>query len=170
MTETQAPLVRMDRSRDFATCHGERTPDSEHATLHFIQSGLPFDSEGVLITDHAFFEPDKQNPSKRALMLRERAEKLIQTAAKQSRPRVEGEPETADETADEANGSRGSANLESWARGEARVPWQEVTQAIARRFSVRVANKQGAIELLLKERVVNMAELSDEHRKLVDGD
>lgn len=168
MTEQTAPVVRMDRSRDFGTVTGERTPDSEHATLHFIQNGLPFDSEGILITDHAFFEPDKQSPSKRAVMLRERADKLMQSAAKQSRPRAEGEPEEiGGEAGDE---TKGPVNLETWARGEARIPWQEVTQAIARRFSVRVANKQGAIELLLKERVVNMAELSDEHRKLVDGD
>lgn len=166
MTEQQAPTVRMDRSRDFATCHGERTPDSVHATLHFIQNGLPFDSEGILITDHAFFEPMKDKPSKNALLLRERADKLVEKALKSAQPRVEGEPATEGDADD--GKSDGPANLEAWARGEARVPWQEVSQAIARRFGRRVANKRDAIDLLLEERVVAKAHLSEEHRKLVD--
>lgn len=167
MTEqATAPVVRMDRSRDFGTVTGERTPDSVHATLHFIQNGLPFDSEGMLIHDHVFFEADKEKPSKNALLLRDRAEKLIQKAIKNARPRVEGEP--VPEGEEEEEEQKGPANLEEWARGEARVPWQEVTQAIARRFGKRVANKTDAITLLLEERVVAKANLSEEHRKLVD--
>lgn len=168
MTDQEtAPVVRMDRSRDFGTVTGERTPDSVHATLHFIQNGLPFDSEGVLITDHVFFEPHKgDQPSKQAAVLRDRAEKLIQKVAKSARPRVEGEPVPEGEETEEKQD--GPANLEMWVRGEARVPWQEVTQAIARRFGRRVANKRDAIELLLEEKVVARAQLSEEHRKLID--
>lgn len=166
-TEATAPVVRMDRSRDFATVTGERTPDSAHHALHFIQNGLPFDSEGMLIHDHVFFEPHKgDQPSKQAAVLRERAKKLFDKAAKNARPRVEGEP--APEGDEDEEGDKSPANLEQWARGEVRVPWQEVTQAIARRFGKRVANKRDAIDLLLEERVVAKAHLSEEHRKLVD--
>lgn len=167
MSEETAPMVRMDRSRDFATVTGERTPDSVHHALHFIQNGLPFDSEGILIPDHVFFEPEKGNkPSKQGAILRERADKLIQRAAKAARPRVEGEPPPEGE--EDGDGDKGPANLEAWARGEARVPWQEVSQAIARRFSRRVSSRRDAIDLLLVERVVAKAELSEEHRKLID--
>lgn len=166
MTEATAPVVRMDRSRAFGTVMGERTPDSEHHALHFIQNGLPFDSEGVLITDHVFFEADKQHPSKLALALRERAEKLIQKASKSAQPRIEGEPAPDGEEIEEKQ--EGPANLEAWARGEVRVEWQEVSQAIAKRFGRRVSKKQDAIELLLEEKVVAKANLSEEHRKLVD--
>lgn len=164
--EATAPMVRMDRSRDFATVTGERTPDSVHHALHFIQNGLPFDSEGLLILDHAFFEPEKgDKPSKQAAILRDRADKLIQRAVKSARPRVEGEPAPDGE---EEEGQKGPANLEQWARGEVRVPWQEVSQAIARRFGKRVSNKRDAIDLLLEERIVAKAHLSEEHRNLVD--
>lgn len=166
MTEATAPVVRMDRSRAFGTVTGERTPDSVHHALHFIQNGLPFDSEGVMILDHTFFEKDKQHPSKLALQLRDRAETLIQKAIKSAKPRVEGEPAPAGEDNEEKQ--EGPANLEAWARGEASVPWQEVSQAIARRFGRRVSSKRDAIDLLLEERVVAKAHLSSEHLKLVD--
>lgn len=168
MNETTAPMVRMDRSRDFATVTGERTPNTEHHALHFIQNGLPFDSEGMLIHDHAFFEASKEFPSKNAKMLRDRAEKLIQKAIKNARPHVEGEPPPEGE--EDEDKQDGPANLEQWARGEARVPWNEVTQAIANRFKKRVSNKRDAIDLLLEERVVAKADLSEEHRKLVEGE
>lgn len=159
-------LVRMDKSRDHAFVMGERVPGNSHQTTHYYQNGLPFDSQGILIHDHPDFEPEAEKPSKRAQDLRAKATKLAQRAIKQATPRQEGEEPDPDAEPEE----KGPVNLEQWARGEARVPWQEVSQAIARRFSKRVANKADAVELLLKERVVSMAQLSDEHRKLVDGD
>lgn len=162
----EVPAVRMDKSRDFATVHGERVPGSPHANVHFYQNGLPFDSQGILIHDHDDFELGKDKPSAHALMIRARAENLIQKAAKRVKPA--GESGVAAEDEIEEDGDKGPANLEQWARGEVRVPWPEVTQAIARRFSKRVSNKRDAIELLVVERVVAKGELSDEHRKLID--
>lgn len=163
------PVVRMDKSSDYATVHGERAPGSVHAAVHFYQNNLPFDAQGFLIHDHDDFELKSPKPSKHALMIRERAEKLMARAAKRSKPKVEGEEAIADGDGEEQNeDDKGPANLEAWARGEARVPWNEVTQAIARRFSKRVSNKRDAIELMLVERIVAKGDLSDEHRKLVD--
>jgi hypothetical protein len=164
--EQQAPVVRMDKSRDFATCHGERTPGNSHVGVHFYQNGLPFDAQGVMVADHPDFEPESEKPSKQAILLRERAEKLMAKAIKSAKPKVEGE--AAEDGNDDSGASDGPANLETWARGETRVQWNEVTQAIAKRFHVRVSSKAAAIELLVQERVVAIGDLSDEHRKLLD--
>lgn len=173
VNETEAPpevpAVRMDKSRDFATVHGERIPGSVHAAVHFYQNNLPFDSQGMLIHDHADFELGALKPSAHALMIRARAEKLMQKAAKRAKPAGEG-GEVAPDGDGEEEGDKPPANLGQWARGEARVPWPEVTQAIARRFFKRVSNKRDAIELLVVERVVAKGELSDEHRKLIEAE
>lgn len=166
MSQEQEVQVRMDKSRDHATVHGERIPGDPHAAVHFTQNGLPFDAQGILIIDHPVFEPDSEKPSKHAIQLRERADKLMTKAIKSAKPKVEGE--AADVDNDDGGTDDGPANLETWARGEAKVPWNEVTQAIAKRFSRRVSNKHDAIELLVEERVVSRGDLSDEHRKLLD--
>lgn len=166
MSEEQQVQVRMDKSRDYATCHGERTSGNSHAAVHFYQNELPFDAQGILIFDHPDFEPESEKPSAKAIRLRERVEKLMAKAIKSARPKAEGNSSEVED--DDSGTSDGPANLEMWARGEVRVPWNEVTQAIAKRFSRRVSNKHDAIELLVQERVVSMGELSDEHRKLLD--
>jgi hypothetical protein len=166
MSQEQEVQVRMDKSRDYATVHGERIPGDPHAAVHFTQNALPFDAQGILITDHPVFEPGIEKPSKHAITLRDRAEKLIAKAIKSAKPKVEGE--TAEVEDDDGGADNGPANLETWARGESKVPWNEVTQAIAKRFSRRVSNKHDAIELLVEDRVVARGDLSDEHRKLLD--
>lgn len=165
MSEQQQVEVRMDKSRDYATVHGERTAGDPHATVHFTQNGLPFNAQGVLIPDHPDFEPESPKPSARAIKLREQAEKLMARAIKSARPKVEGDADEVDNDGDGADD--GPANLETWAKGLTRVPWNEVTQAIANRFSKRVSNKRDAIDLLVQERVVARGDLSDEHRKLI---
>ena len=160
--QTTAPQVRMDRSREYSTVHGERPTGDRHANVHYYQDKLPFDSRGVLLPDH----PDVQEDE----ALKKRADKLVKAAAK-AKSKAPGDSADADEQKVDGEVEEGSpVNLEVWARGEGDWPWLEVTQAIARRYSRRVSNKRDALELLVSENVIAPPDLSAAHKKLLDAD
>lgn len=171
------PKVRMDRSRDYATVHGERVPNDRHAAVFFYQDEMPFDADGFLIPDHPDFEPGVDQPSAKARKLRALADKKMAKAAKvkaRSAPPLEaadpdahasGEVES-DEDDDDEDGPK-EINLEAWARGEP-ANWNDVTQTIARRYKKRVNNKADAIELLVEEKVVSLDQLAPAYRKLMN--
>lgn len=158
------PVVRLDKSRDFSTVHGERLPGDRHHNVHYYQDGLPFDSEGILLFDHPEITEDEAKQRK-VMKLTERAQRLLEVA-RGNRDEDDDEDEDRDEDEDQDD-DRAPINLEAWARGEQKLEWQLVTNAIAQRFAVRVRDKRGALELLIEERVVSIGQLSREHRKLV---
>lgn len=57
--------IRLDRSRFYSECHGERTPEDPHFKVHYWQAFkvgkkkvlLPFDSRGELVEDDGRTEP-----------------------------------------------------------------------------------------------------------------
>lgn len=151
--------VRMDRSRDYATVHGERAQGDLHAMVQFVQDGLPFDAQGFLIADH----PDVTGNPK----LSELAERKLKKAIKQAASAPGDDPSAPSIDPEGNDEDAGPLNLEAWARGEKKYPWQEISNAIAQRFTRRVQNKQAAIVFLVEEKVVEVGNLSDEHRKLV---
>jgi hypothetical protein len=153
-------IVRLDKSRDYSTIHGERRPDDPHYAVYYYQYGLPFDAHGILLHDHPEVKGD---PRKQAAV-----EKLMKRAAKVKK---EAPGDAVDEllSRDESDDGddKPELNLEMWARGEQKWRWQEVSDAIAARFSKRVTDKKGAVEVLLEEKVVPLGALSSELRKLV---
>lgn len=58
-------IIRLDRSKTFSECRGERTPDDPHYHVHFWQGQrvgkdmvlLPFNAEGELVPDDGRTEP-----------------------------------------------------------------------------------------------------------------
>lgn len=148
-TPQQPVIVRLDRSREYSTIHGDCPPGDPHHRVSFYQQGLPYGPDEVLLHEHAEVQTD---PVKK-----ERAERLMKRAAK-----------TRKAGGDPANPSEKEAiNLASWARGEQELTWQEVTNAIAQRFSKRVKDKIGALECLIEERVVAFGDLSAAHAQLL---
>jgi hypothetical protein len=158
--ETKA-IVRLDKSRDYATVHGDRRPGDPHHEVHFYQFGLPFNAHGELIADHPEIGAD---PRKQAAV-----EKLMKRAVKvkQEAPGDEVDKLLGNGGGDDDDDDTPVLNLEMWARGEQKWPWQQVSDAIAARFAKRVTDKKGAVEVLIEERVVNAGQLSNELRKLV---
>lgn len=167
------PQVRMDKSREFSTVHGERTPDDPHAGVHFYQDGLPFDSLGILVANH----PELTAETPQAQKLRDLVERKMRKLNKQKVVEEPAPVALADDDDDDDATPKAKVdddddgdkpvNLEAWARGEQKVIWNEVSQAIARRFSRRVSGKVDALELLIDERVVALGALSPEHQKLL---
>jgi hypothetical protein len=167
-------VVRMDRSRDHATVHGDRLPADVHVNVHFYQNGLPFNAAGILIADHPDIEADPK--------LQARVARLLEKAAK-ARAAAPGndadDPDDEDRDEDDRlDGDEGEGtdndpepvNLEAWARGEQEVPWQQVSDAIARRFSRRITGKRDALELLIENHVLSIGAVSKKHRKLLESD
>lgn len=174
-----APQVRMDRSRDFATTHGERLPGDRDVDVHFTQDGLPFNSRGILLIEHPILTAETPEAAKLRRKVERRLEKLakakpIARASDTDAPADDDEDEDRDEAErddeDEDDEGPEPVNLEAWAKGEQEVQWNEVTQAIAQRYHKRVSNKKDALELLIEERVVSSGALSSKHRKTLEKD
>lgn len=156
----------MDRSRDYATVHGERLAGDRHAKVFFYQDGLPFDSQGELLADHPDITEDPKKAAK-VERLQARAAKLLEKA-RGDRDEDDDEDDEDKEKSSEDDGVEDDPiNLADWARGTQKLQWQLVTNAIAQRFAVRVSDKRGALELLVAERVVSKGELSREHQRLL---
>lgn len=160
------PQVRLlDKSRSHATVHGERGPDDRDAGVHFVQDGLPLDAQGFLVEGHHSL----QGETKQATKLREIAERKLKKAMK-SKQRESQEPSEPGEevSQDEDEDDDASINLEAWLRGEQRVEWNEISQTIAARYKRRVTSKKDAVEFLVAEKVIAVADLSREFKKFVD--
>ena len=154
-------IVRVDRSRDFSTVHGEMRPDDPHYRVAFYQYGLPFDAHGILLADHPEIAADERKQQAVAKLMKRAAKvekKAPGDAVDQLLSREDDEGEDNDKP---------ELNLVMWARGEQKWKWQEVSDAIAARFSKRVVDKKGAIEVLLEEKIVTRNDLSNEHNRLV---
>lgn len=152
----QTPTLRLDRSRDFSTVHGERMVGDSHVRVFFYQDGLPFDAGGSLVLD--IIEDAG---------LRAKAERKLKEAAKVS---ATAEAESVDAVVGKEDGTadKGDVNLESWARGEVKYQWYLVSEAIVRRFARRVTNTADAINLLVEEGVIQPDALSPANRKHLD--
>lgn len=168
------PKVRMDRSRAYATVHGERGPADRYAAVQFIQDGLPFDAQGFCIIDH----PDIQKPGPEGDKLRATLERKLKKAAalkakERPRPTAPAEGDDDDEATASADEDEGDddelepINLEAWLRGEQDVEWQEVTQEVARRYKKRIAKIEDAVDFLVSEGVVPKAQLRAKFKKMV---
>ena len=167
-TLAKPPIVRMDRSRDFASVHlGERTDNDPHKDVFFYQDSLPYSSQGALLWQRAEV---MDNPK-----LKAKAERLLKRALKL---RLEAPGDDADDEDDEDEDIEKEeeieegplkVNLTEWAAGKD-FQWQEVSNAIARRFFKRVNNRRAALELLVEEKVIAVAGLSKAHRKLLESE
>src|SRR3954467_2441031 len=127
---TASPRVRiLDKSQEFATVHGERSPTDPHASVYFYQEGLPLDAQGFLVAN----APDLQGDSPQATRLRELAERKLKKASKAGAgDTAEGSGALAAEDDHEEKPADEPVNLEAWARGEQHTKWLEVSQHIAR--------------------------------------
>jgi hypothetical protein len=176
----ELPKVRMDRSRTFATVHGERGADDIHSGVMFIQDGIPADASGYFIFDH----PDMQLKGPEGDRRRKMAEKHIKralAAAAKAPPKVEraardddddeevdGMPKDEGEDEDEDDGLLPAVSLAAWLRGEQDVVWNDVSQEIARTYKKRIAKIDDAVNFLVKEGVCSKGELRAKFKKFAD--
>jgi hypothetical protein len=162
MGAPQTPVARMDKSMPYGEVHGERVPDDRHANVHFFQNGLPFNAQGVLLHDHPDVERDPKLKALAALMLKKASKKKVSAPGDDAAADPDADPDDNDGVDNDP------VNLSEWAKGQQRVEWQNVSDAIAARYKKRIGNKREALEFLIEQRAVSMAELSAEHKKQLD--
>lgn len=172
-TPPNPPVIRMDRSRDFGEVHGDIPVGHPDADVRYVQDGLPFDARGKLLINHHSIQNEKR--------LQHKVEKMLLQAMKRkaANPGDDEDPEDSEEIEenfddtfadDDEDEGKGPINLADWAAGKTQYPWQDVTNAIASRYSKRVMNKKGAVELLIEERVIAAGALSKANRRLLEQD
>jgi hypothetical protein len=175
--------IRLDRSRPFSECRGDRTPDDPHYKVHYWQGGrlgkdiilLPFDAGGQLVPDDGKTAPwtglveGKQvqfHPlwnDKMREFLKLKAARLTQMAGDQ----VEEDP-ISTEAMTEALAEE--VNLQAWLRGEARYAPHLLRAAAKKRFSKNYPQiKELVVDLVLDEKLVPEDEVCNELRVHLPG-
>lgn len=173
------PVIRLDRSKPFGECRGERQPDDPHYKVHYWQGQkvgghniqLPFDAQGVLVPDDGKTAPwtglspdNKQitysplyTPAMRDLVAR----KLKSGTAAAPAPVAGGDGEPGPNANDD-DGSGGEdhdpsddVNFVSWLRGEAVYEWTLMIKAGKKRYGRNFTSKKQMVEdLVCDERVI----------------
>jgi hypothetical protein len=166
--------IRLDRSRPYGSCHGERMPDDPHYHVHFWQGGmmgghrvlLPFDAHGNLVPD------DGQRGSKQGLnadakpieykplyddnmrkYLMAKKTKMQALSAIPSQTAIVEDGDKNDE--EEVTSTDDDVNLEAWLRGEANYLSGKVRDAYAKRFHKRTNElREIFIDLVLDEQII----------------
>lgn len=175
-------VIRLDRSKTFSECRGERAPDDPHYRVHFWQGRmvgremvlLPFDSQGELVPDDNKTEfwdgKDTEGKPVRHFPLYNKPMRDLLDRMKKRQTAVADKAETVDELELQDNPDTASedVNFVSYLRGEARYEWPLLQAAAKKRFHRIFQSKKQMIEdLVMDEKIVTEAELSPEFVKLL---
>lgn len=146
--------ITLDRSRKYATVHGERIQGDADTGVYFKQDGLAFDAKGILI-DAKVPEHLKKDVEARRAKIKD----VVATKPDDDENDTAGEIQIT--SADEVN-------LELWLRQNVKYPWHKVTDAIRTRYSATKPSKQAAVEFLVADiKLVPFAEVHPELRKFL---
>lgn len=178
-------VLRLDRSKPFAECRGDRTPDDPHYKVAFLQGSkvngtnvlLPFDSADVLVPDDGRTESwqalntDGKMAVHHPLYSPAMRELVTYKLKKLAGPAVASESaaEPVDLIVEEPEGTTADdVNFASWLRGEAKYEWIPLQKAAKARFSRIFQTKRQMVEdLVCDERLVPEAEVCPELAKLL---
>ena len=132
-----APTLKLDRSRTFATCHGE------NLTHAYEQDGLPFNFQGELVL--------RLVTKEQKVLVDKKLKRLAKLAsnAPGDEPAVADDPETAAEESDADAGTE--MNFEQWLKDEVRYEPHAVFKEAKRRYSKNFSNYRDLAEFLVLE-------------------
>lgn len=185
-------VVRLDRSKEFGECRGERTPDDPIYRVHYWQGGvmgghkvvLPFDTHGELVPDDGktekfqgmgfnakgesatvWYEPLWDDRMRK--FLKAKLARMAALAAASPGAQIEDdEPRGADDFG-LAGSIEDEVNFASWLRGERKYAAHALRAAAKKRYSRTYGQiyPDLVIDLVLDEHVVPESEVCDEFRK-----
>lgn len=164
--------IRLDRSKNYSECRGERTPDDPHYKVHYFQTfdfrkkkiQLPFDAAGILVPDDgrtaayagvADGKPVEHHPlyteDMRALVEQLKKRKSVPKADLADDDEGAGEPEIPGT----GNDAGSDVNLESWLRGEVKYPFFLLRAAVTARYHRNCNNLATiVVELVQEEKLI----------------
>ncbi len=176
--------IRLDRTKPYSECHGERTPLDPHYGVHFMQAykvgkktiHLPFDSAGVLMKDDgktAPWETIGPNNEKTVwfpLYSAEMRELVAKLKAKQPDVEEEDEEPVIDGPTDETAAGK-AVDLRSWLRGEFKLTPQEMRLAIKAQKGMNPQTVKEAVVFLVEdEQIIPRAQLSVQFQKYLPAE
>lgn len=179
------PAIRLDKSKPFSECRGDRTPEDPHYRVAFWQGQrvnnaiilLPFDSQGELVPDDGKNEPwdglDSEQKKCRYYPLYTKAMRdLVERKQKRAADlNAKAEPEASQTSNDDDDGNEAATeevNFVSYLRGEARYEWPLLQAAAKKRFSRFFTSKKQLVEdLVLDEKIVPVDQLCADFAKLL---
>lgn len=181
MTSTD-PVIRLDRSKPFSECRGERTPDDPHYRVCYWQGQkvgknmvlLPFDAQGLLIADDGKTEPwQGLNVESKAVThyplynkdMRELLARKKQKFAAAATPAEDGADAVEDEDEVEANAAE-EVNFTSWLRGEVQYQPHVLRAAAKKRYSKNYALiAELVVDLVLDEKLVPEDQVCEAYKR-----
>lgn len=140
----------MDRSKPFATIHGQRHPDDPHQRARFQQDGIHYDSQGLHI-DELISDDETRD------LVDRRLKRQIKSA-----PQKEGAGDGDDGDPGENPGSADGdeVNIEAWLRGEAQPQWFAITKIVRERYKANITKRPDMVDFLVNEQhVIPFADL-----------
>lgn len=157
--------IHIDRSRDFATIHGERGPDDTHRLAFFKQDKFYFDADGCIILD---LVPEELRESVEA-KIRKMNNGLLPSEVKE--PASDDDKQAGGTDTDNNSGEsdpNAEVNLELWLRGET-YPWFAVAKAIRERYKKAITKAEDAVLfLVIDEKVVPVEELAGKFKSYLN--
>lgn len=171
------PVVRLDKSRPFGTCHGDRVPEDPLYRVAFWQGGkigketitLPFDSNGELVEDDNKDAPWKgvnseEKPVTYYPLWTPKMRKFLELKLKKLADRQADEQEIEEEDGDPT----AAVDLAAWLRGQANYDWPMLVAACAKKHGIKFNSKaQMVTDLVIDLSLVKEDELTPAFRKML---
>lgn len=143
MSSLQTTRLRIDRSKPYATIHGERAPGDPHQHAQFSQDGIYYDASG-------FHIPELIADEKIAAMVEKRLARQMKAARNEApSPDDEAGSDDPDTTKTASDGGGTEVNLESWLRGEAKYQWFAITKTVRERYHQNLTKLVDVLEFLV---------------------
>lgn len=127
-------VITLDRSRAFATVHGEGI------THAFEQDGLPFNHHGRLVMELV--------PKEKRAIVEKKMKRLAKLESNEPKETVETDV-AADDDAGDGDGS--DINFEAWLKDEVKYQQHELFKEARKRFSKTFMNYRDLAEFLVFE-------------------
>lgn len=171
------PVLKLDETKPFGECRGERTPDDPHYHVAFWQGGkigkdtitLPFDAAKNLVPDDgktaSWKGVDVENkPVTFYPLWTDRMRKYYALKLKKMSEVQEDEEQIEEAESDPTAG----VDLAEWLRGNVKYDWALLVAACKKKYGINLMSKaQMVTDLVIDEKVVREEELSDVHRKML---
>lgn len=185
------PVIRLDKSKTFSTCHGDRTPEDPAYKVAYNQGGvltvkgrkvqvlLPFDVHGELVPDDGKTGPFRgmgpegkeivyqplYDANMRAYLAAKiaRMTAIASVSAPAAGPQIEdeGDGSISDELAAAPNAD--DVDLSAWLRGQAKYPPRLLREAALKRFSTHYSSTADiVVDAVMDHKLVREDEVCQE--------
>lgn len=173
------PVVRLDKTRPYGTCHGDRVPEDPLYRVCFWQGGkigkdtiiLPFDADGELVEDDKRDAPWKgtnsdEKPCTYYPLWTDKMRKFLALKVKKLAERQADEEEITEEEGDPS----AAVDLAAWLRGQANYNWPLLVEACKKKHGINFNSKaQMVTDLVIDLSLVKEDELTLAFRKMLPG-